>query len=376
MHENKHPTSLSHYLSIITDPRVDRTKDHALHDILIIAMLAMLCGAETFVDFEDFGEAKETWLRTFLKLPNGIPSHDTFGRVFALLDPNQFAECFCQWTQSLRRSFAQEIVAIDGKTVRRSHDRSNGKSAIHMVSAWASENGLVLGQIKADEKSNEITAIPALLRALELGGCIVTMDAMGTQKTIAKEIHEGDAEYVLALKGNHERVHEEVKDFFCDARARGFKELPHDFLETIEKDHGRIETRRYWITGEIQWFEDRALWEGLRSFGMVESIRETQGNSTAETRFFLCSIKADAKEFARAVRGHWGIENKLHWSLDVAFGEDQCRVRVGYAAENLARLRHIALNILKTDTTKKRGIKGKQKNAGWDHAYLLHLLSI
>jgi predicted transposase YbfD/YdcC len=376
MHENEHPNSLSQYLSIITDPRVDRTKDHLLHDILLIAILAMLCGAETFVDFQDFGKAKETWLRTFLKLPHGIPSHDTFGRVFALLDPKQFAECFCHWTQSLRRSFAQEIVAIDGKTVRRSYDRAQGQSAIHMVSAWASENGLVLGQIKTAEKSNEITAIPALLRALELRGCIVTIDAMGTQKTIAKEIHEADAAYVLALKGNHERVHAEVKDFFCDARARGFKKLPHDFLETIEKDHGRIETRRYWITGQIGWFADRSLWEGLHSFGMVESIREIQGISTAEIRFFLCSIQADATEFARAVRGHWGIENKLHWSLDVAFGEDQCRVRVGYAAENLARLRHIALNILKADTTKKRGIKGKQKNAGWDHAYLLHLLSI
>jgi len=336
----------------------------------------MLCGAETFVDFEDFGQAKEPWLRTFLELPHGIPSHDTFGRVFAALDPQQFAECFRQWTQSLRRNFAPEIVAIDGKTVRRSHDRSQGQSAIHMVSAWASENGLVLGQIKTAEKSNEITAIPALLRALELGGCIVTIDAMGTQKNIAKEIQEADAQYVLALKGNHERVHEEVQSFFEEARARGFKETPHDFFQTIEKDHGRIETRSYWISGKIAWFADGALWEGLRSFGMVESLREIQGVSSSEIRFFLCSIKPEAKEFARAVRGHWGIENKLHWPLDVAFGEDQCRVRVGYAAENLARLRHIALNILKTDTTKKRGIKGKQKNAGWNHAYLSHLLSI
>jgi predicted transposase YbfD/YdcC len=376
MHQNQHANSLSRYLSLIADPRVDRTRQHSLHDILLISILAMLCGAETFVDFADFGQAKEPWLRTFLELPHGIPSHDTFGRVFAAIDPQQFAECFSQWTQGLRRSFAQEIVAIDGKTVRRSHDRRKGQSAIHMVSAWASENGLVLGQIKTAEKSNEITAIPALLRALELGGCIVTIDAMGTQKNIAKEIQEADAQYVLALKGNHERVQEEVQEFFGDARARKFKKLPHDFLETVEKDHGRIETRRYWITAETGWFADRALWAGLRSFGMVESIREIQGVSTSEIRFFLCSIPPNAKEFARAVRGHWGIENKLHWSLDVAFGEDQCRVRVGYAAENLARLRHIALNTLKTDTTKKRGLKGKQKNAGWNHAYLSHLLSI
>jgi predicted transposase YbfD/YdcC len=375
MHEN-HPTSLSQFISLISDPRVDRTKEHLLHDIVIIAVLAMLCGAETFVDFADFGRAKEHWLRTFLPLPNGIPSHDTFGRVFALLDPQQFAECFSQWTQSLRQSLAQEIVALDGKTVRRSHDRVRGQSAIHMVSAWAAENGLVLGQIKTAEKSNEITAIPALLRALELRGCIVTIDAMGTQKAIAKEIVEADAQYVLALKGNHETVHEEVRDFFADARARQFQGLAHDFLETIEKDHGRIETRRYWITEEIGWFADRALWEGLRSFGLVESIREIDGQATAERRLYLGSIPADAKTFARAVRGHWGIENQLHWSLDVAFGEDQCRVRVGHAAENLARLRHIALNILKADTTKKRGLKGKQKNAAWDHSYLLHLLSI
>ncbi|MEI9895808.1 MAG: ISAs1 family transposase [Chthoniobacter sp.] len=375
MPEN-HATSLSQYLSIIADPRVDRTKEHSLHDLLIIAVLAMLCGGESFVDFADFGRAQESWLRTFLPLPNGIPSHDTFGRVFALLDPEQFAACFSSWTQSLRQSLAQEIVAVDGKTVRRSHDRARGRPAIHLVSAWASENGLVLGQIKIEEKSNEITAIPALLRALELRGCIVTIDAMGTQKAIAKEIVEADAQYVLALKGNHEKVHVEVREFFADARARQFPGVTHAFLETVEKDHGRLETRRYWITKQIGWFADRALWAGLRSFGMVESLREIDGQMTAEIRFYLGSIPADAQTFARAVRGHWGIENQLHWSLDVAFGEDQCRVRVGHAAENLARLRHIALNILKADTTKKRGIKGKQKNAAWDHSYLLHLLSI
>ncbi|MEI9897879.1 MAG: ISAs1 family transposase [Chthoniobacter sp.] len=375
MPEN-HATSLSQYLSIIADPRVDRTKEHSLHDLLIIAVLAMLCGGESFVDFADFGRAQESWLRTFLPLPNGIPSHDTFGRVFALLDPEQFAACFSSWTQSLRQSLAQEIVAVDGKTVRRSHDRARGRPAIHLVSAWASENGLVLGQIKIEEKSNEITAIPALLRALELRGCIVTIDAMGTQKAIAKEIVEADAQYVLALKGNHEKVHAEVREFFADARARQFPGVTHAFLETVEKDHGRLETRRYWITEQIGWFADRALWAGLRSFGMVESLREIDGQMTAEIRFYLGSIPADAQTFARAVRGHWGIENQLHWSLDVAFGEDQCRVRVGHAAENLARLRHIALNILKADTTKKRGIKGKQKNAAWDHSYLLHLLSI
>jgi predicted transposase YbfD/YdcC len=243
-----------------------------------------------------------------------------------------------------------------------------------MVSAWGRENGMVLGQIKVDEKSNEITAIPQLLRALELADCIVTIDAMGTQKEIAREIRDADADYVLALKGNHETALEEVSSFLLDAKDKSFAAVAHDFLETVEKDHGRIETRRYWITEEIGWFQDRGLWDGLRSFGMVESLREIDGVSTRELRFFLASIPADAKNFARAVRGHWAIENSLHWSLDVCFAEDSSRIRVGYAAENMAILRHIALNVLKNDTSKKRGIKGKQKNASWDHSYLLSLL--
>jgi predicted transposase YbfD/YdcC len=292
-----------------------------------------------------------------------------------LIDPGQFSECFRNWSESLRQAISQEIVAIDGKTLRRSYDGFKNKKAIHVVSAWARENGLVLGQVKVDEKSNEITAIPELLRVLELSGCIVTIDAMGTQKAIVTEICNADADYVLALKGNHEKVHEEVGGFLLDARARSFAGVKHDFYESVEKEHGRIETRRYWISEEIGWFEDRAKWEGLRSVGMVERIREIGGKSTREVAFHLCSIAADARTYARAARGHWSIENALHWSLDVTFGEDQSRVRTGYAAENLNILRHITLNLLKRDTTKKRGIKGKQKNAGWDHAYLLSLLA-
>ncbi len=230
------------------------------------------------------------------------------------------------------------------------------------------------GQIKVNEKSNEITAIPELLRALELAGCIVTIDAMGCQKAIATEICNADAHYELALKGNHGTLHREVESFLRDARERGFKGVAHDHLETVEKDHGRIETRRYWITSQIDWMADRPDWEGLKSIGMVESVRAIEGKTTSERRFYLCGIAPEAKAFARAARGHWGIENQLHWSLDVNFGEDQCRIRAGYASENLAILRHMSLNILKADTTKKRGIKGKQKNAGWDHSYLLSLL--
>lgn len=368
--------SLSFHLSILPDSRVDRRKKHSLHDVLMMAILAMLCGAESFMDFERFGRAKEAWLRKFLKLPGGIPSHDTFGRVFALIDHAAFAECFRNWTEGLRREVRGEIVAIDGKTLRRSHDRSRDKSPIHMVSAWGRENGLVLGQVKVDEKSNEITAIPELLRALELRGCIVTIDAMGTQKQIAREIREADADYVLALKGNHERALEEVSTFLLDAKGKeNFGGVAHDYLETIEKDHGRIEIRRYWVAEEIGWFADKNQWDGLRSFGMVESLREVDGKQTCEIRFFLASIAADAKAFARAVRGHWSVENSLHWCMDVSFGEDQCRVRQGHAAENFSILRHMTLNILKQDTSRKSSIKGKKKIAGWDHAYLLQLLN-
>ena len=374
MQEPKRIETLSYHLSIIADPRMDRRKEHTLHDVLMIAILAMLCGAETFVDFEDFGQAKKEWLQGFLALPNGIPSHDTFGRVFCAMNNKHFAESFRNWTEGLRKKVSGEIVAIDGKTLRRSHDKSRGKSAIHMVSAWGRENGLVLGQIKVDEKSNEITAIPQLLRTLELAECIVTIDAMGTQKEIAREIREADADYVLALKGNHERALEEVSTFLLGAKDKGFKGVSHDFLETVEKDHGRIETRRYWISEEIGWFQDRPLWEGLKSFGMVESLRDINGVVTREVRFFLSSLAGDAKNFARAVRGHWSVENTLHWSLDVCFAEDACRIRAGYAAENMAILRHMTLNVLKNDTSKKRGIKGKQKNAAWDHSYLLSLL--
>lgn len=316
------------------------------------------------------------FLRSFLELPNGIPSHDTFRRVFALLDPQQFADCFRRWTEGLRQAIGAEIVAIDGKTLRRSHDRAKGKEPIHIVSAWAHENGLVLGQVKVDDKSNEITAIPELLRALKLAGCIVTIDAMGCQTKIATEICTAQADYVLALKGNQSTLHEEVKSFLEDAEAGGFPGIAHDFLETSERSHGRTETRRYWMTPEIDWLTHYAQWEKLRAVGMVESIREIQGKVTVERRFYIASIAADAQAFARAVRGHWAIENTLHWCLDVSFAEDQCRVRTGYAAENLAILRHMTINILKGETTKKRGIKGKQKNASWDHSYLLKLLAV
>lgn len=384
--QNTHPhLSLIEYFKDLPDPRVDRTKDHDLIDILVIAICALLCAAETFNDMEDFGKAKQDWLKTFLRLRNGIPSHDTFNRVFAALDPKQFLDCFLRWTQSLRQAVAQEIVALDGKALRRALNKK--QSPKFVVSAWAESNNLVLGQLKVDEKSNEITAVPELLRVLELAGCIVTIDAMGCQKKIAKEIIEADADYVLALKGNQETVHEEVKSFLDTtleekktARPKG-AQVPKEVatlqeLKTVEKDHGRFEIRRYYQSDDLDWFADLDKWEGLRSVGMVEATRQIEGKTTVERRYYLSSLKLDVETFARAVRGHWGVENKLHWVMDVCFREDQSRARAGYAAENLATLRRLALNLLKREKTKKRGLRGKQLNASWDHAYLLSLLGV
>jgi predicted transposase YbfD/YdcC len=378
-------SSLVAHLSEVPDPRIDRRKDHDLIDVLVISVCTLLCAGESFNDMEDFGKAKYDWFKTFLNLRNGIPSHDTFNRVFAALDPKQFLDCFLRWTQSLRQAVSQEVVALDGKALRRALDKD--QSVKYIVSAWAESNGLVLGQLKVADKSNEITAVPELLRVLELSGCIVTLDAMGCQKQIAKEIQEADADYVLALKGNQETVHQEVKSFLDSVLAEQQNPRPVGAkmskaaatlarVETVEKDHGRLETRRYYQSDQLDWFADRRKWEGLRSVGMVESLRELEGKSTVERRYYLSSLPLGVETFARAVRSHWGVENKVHWTMDVCFREDQSRARAGYAAENLATLRRLALNLLKKETTKKRGIRGKQLNASWDHAYLLRLLGI
>ena len=377
--------SVIEHFEPLTDPRVDRRKDHDLIDILVIAVCCLMCAGESFNDMEDFGLAKEEWFKTFLGLRNGIPSHDTFNRVFAALDPKEFLQCFLAWTQSVRQAISQEIVALDGKALRRAIDRD--ESVKYIVSAWAEGNGLVLGQLKVADKSNEITAVPQLLRVLELGGCIVTLDAMGCQKNIAREIKEADADYVLALKGHQETVHQEVKAFLDDAAAQRRELRPPGAkpsreaaalatLETVDKDHGRLETRRYYQSDQLGWFADRLRWEGLRTVGMVEATREINGQTSVERRYYLSSLPLGVETFARAVRGHWGVENKLHWAMDVSFGEDQSRARAGHAAENLATLRRLALNLLKRERTKKRGIRGKMLNASWDHPYLLRLLGV
>jgi predicted transposase YbfD/YdcC len=368
--------SLLDSLEQIPDPRRERTKLHQLVDILVIAVCATICAAETWEEIEEFGQAKEDWFKKFLAFPNGIPSHDTFRRVFLLIKPKKFQEAFLMWVRAVAQMSEGDLISIDGKQVRGART-SSGKEGLWMVSAWASEQRLVLGQLKTIEKSNEITAIPLLLELLEVRGCIVTIDAMGCQTEIAAQIISQEADYVLSLKGNQGLLHEAVAAYFEWAAESNFKGLEDESCRTLEKDHGRIEERRCWVTEDTGWFREKAGWAGLRSFIMVEVERQVTGQAaTVERRYFISRLAADAKRALRAVRGHWGIENGLHWVLDVAFREDACRSRAGHAPENLATLRHIAVNLLKQERSCKLGIKSKRLKAGWDESYMLKVLNI
>src|SRR6266567_5773961 len=329
--------AVSDHFATLEDQRIERTKLHPLLSILTIALCAVICGAESWDDIAGFGEAKSDWLQSFLDLPHGIPVHDTFNRVFAALDPLQFQACFVRWMEAVATVLPTEVIALDGKTVRRSHDRANGKAAIHMVSAWASTNRLVLAQVKVNDKSNEITAIPELLRALAIEGCIVTIDAMGCQREIAQQIVDQKGDYVLALKENQETLYHDVVDLFAHAQAGTIAELVVDDTRTIGKGHGRIEVRRYRVIPDadaLTWLQDGHHWPGLRAIGMVEAQRRIGEKRTTESRYYLLSAPLKAAIFGDAVRSHWGIENRVHWILDVAFHEDQSRIRTGSAAEN------------------------------------------
>ena len=369
---------LQTYFAPLPDPRVERTKAHLLGDILVLALTAVLCGADDWVAIAEFGRAKQPFFARFLALPHGIPAHDTFGRVFARLDPDAFQACFRAWVADLVQQSAGQIVGIDGKVLRGSADRPAGKGAIDMVSAWASANGagLVLGQRQVDAKSNEITAIPLLLQVLDLTDCIVTIDAMGCQREIAAAIVAADADYVLALKGNQGSTHAETIRLFEGEFAAGFGGTAYQQTTTLEKGHGRLERRRYWLITDPRYLEyvnREGKWVGLQGLGLVEAERTVNGVTTRERRYYLCSVGRVA-EFARAVRGHWGIENGLHWVLDIAFREDGSRARKDHSAENFAVVRHLALNLLKQERTAKCGVKTKRLKAGWNEDYLFKVL--
>jgi predicted transposase YbfD/YdcC len=375
------PPSLVECLAAIEDPRMNRTQRHKLVDVLAIGLCSMLTGGEGFNDMELFGRIKIDWLRKFLELPNGIPSHDTFNRVFSAIDPRCFLDCFVRWVRGICPALGNDVVAIDGKALR--HALNEGDAIPYIVSAWAAQNRLALGQVKVDDKSNEITAIPELLKVLFLKGCIVTIDAMGCQKEIAAQIIGKQADYVLALKGNHATAFEEIELFFADAVPPGAEQAADSvapgtmaFRKTEDKDHGRLETRRYWLSTDIGWFQDKKLWKNLAGFGMVESVRRVKGKCSIERRYYLTSLTPDIDAFATAVRAHWGIENPLHWCLDVIFREDYSRARTKNAAQNLATLRRIALNLIKKNTRPKVSQRQKRIFAALDTVFLEELLGI
>lgn len=370
--------AIEEHFSQVTDPRVDRTKEHKLIDLIAISICAVICGAEGWTDIENFGNSKLAWLKTFLELPNGIPSHDTFGRVFAKLNAEEFQRAFYEWVWAVNDLIPGQILNIDGKCLRGSQDERLGKRAIYMVSAWAAENELVLGQRKVDEKSNEITAIPELLQLLTISGCIVTIDAMGTQTHIAQTIAEGGADYVLSVKENQGHLYEDISVLFAVDQAQHFKYASLEYAQTTSKDHGRIEVRECWSTSNpdyLNLIRERQNWVALQSIAMVVCTRIIDGQETKRVRFYISSLPSHAKRLLHIVRTHWSIENELHWVLDVAFNEDHSRVRKDQAPENLAVLRHIALNLLKQEKTAKGGIHAKQLQAAWKEDYLLKVLA-
>ena len=371
--------TINEHFGQVKDPRINRTKEHKLNDIIGVAICAVICGAENWVDIELYGNSKIAWLQTFLELPNGIPSHDTFGRVFGMIDSQEFQKAFVEWVVAINDIIHGQIINIDGKCLRGSDDQALGKRAIYMVSAWASENEIVLGQRKVDEKSNEITAIPELLKMLAIADCIVTIDAIGTQTEIAKTIVDAQAGYALSVKENQGHLFEDISTLFAVDRDQNFKYAALDYAKTTNSEHGRIDVRECWSTSNpeyLQLIRNVENWAGLQSIAMVICTRIIAEKKTQHIRYYITTLPSNADRILHVVRRHWAIENELHWVLDVAMNEDHNRVRKDQAPENMAVLRHMAINLLKQEKTAKGGIHAKQLQAAWNNDYLLKILAI
>lgn len=363
-----------HYFSSLKDRRVNRRRLHEFEDIISIAILSVICGAEGWEDMQEFGVAKHSWLSRFLALPNGIPSADTFRRVFEMIRPAEFEACFRRWTQELAER-VDGVISIDGKQVRGSQNRRNGLAALQVVSAWSQQAQLTLAQCAVDAESNEITAIPRLLKLLDLEGTLITIDAIGTQKEIAQEICTRGGAYVLSLKANQSGMHQQVMEFFADAEQRSYRGEIYQSHRDLSYGHDRIEERYCCVSDDVAWLSEQyAGWSSLKQIAMVHSRVEQGAKVYEQRRYYLSSRVLGAAECLSAVRGHWQIENSVHWVMDVSFGEDSCRIRSRHGAENMSLLRRLAMNLLRSQSDHQRGIKARMKRAGWDHDYLAHIL--
>ncbi|MGK2231537.1 ISAs1 family transposase [Colwellia polaris] len=369
-------SAFNEHFSTIPDARQQSKVEHKLHDILLTLVVSVICGADGWEAIEEVAHHKVILLKKYGSFENGIPVHDTIARVTSAIAPDKLQQCFISWMKAAHIATKGEVIAIDGKTVRGSYDKKSKKNAIHMVSAFAANNGVVLGQIKIAEKSNEITAIPQLLDLLDIKDSIVTIDAIGRQRAIATKIKEKEADYVIAVKGNQGHLHQSIKDFFEIFHEKEFSKVSHQYHEEIDSGHGRVESRKYWISETLSIKDLTLKWSGLISIGMAESERHINGKTRKEVRDFICSIKANAKIFAQAVRKHWSIENQLHWVLDISFNEDLSRVRRGNVAENMSVLRHLVLNLLREETSFKKGLKAKRFKAALDTDYADKVLQL